>query len=129
MEERKRVNTEALIKEARQSEHKESYKVLERRSRYRIGVGARLDASSQPSFFVEVLIYLCEPSSIVLLQDLETKLAFIKELEARGYSLNCEDSSCISCEAILPPARLVSEHRTICSIAKRAFSALKRARA
>jgi len=120
MEGRKRVNTRALVKEAAESEHKESYSVLERGGHYRLGVGARLDPSGKPSFFLEVLVPLCESSSIALLRDLEMRVAFLKELEARGYSLSCEDGSCISCEAILPPARLASERRAIYSIAKRA---------
>jgi len=76
MEIRKWVNTRALVKEAVESEHKESYSVLERGGHYRLGVGARLDPSGKPSFFLEVLVPLCEPSSTIRLTDLEMRLGF-----------------------------------------------------
>jgi len=59
MEETKLIDVQALLEEAKSSEHKESSRVLESSHNYRIGVGARLAPSGQPSFFPEVLIHLC----------------------------------------------------------------------
>lgn len=114
----KLIDVQALLEDAKSSEHKESFRVLERSRDHRIGVGARLTSSNLPSYFLEVLIYLCPSSSSVNLLSLEKKLILLKELQARGYSLNCQDN-CISCEANVPSKNLVPEHETIKSIMKR----------
>ena len=118
------IDVQALQENAKNSEHKESYRVLERSRNYRIGVGARLTSSSQPSFFLETLIYLCPNSSRVDLPLFEKNLMFLRELQARGYSLNCQDS-CISCETTVPPQNLATEYGTIKSITKRIFQTQK----
>jgi len=69
-------------------------------------------------FFLEVLVYLC-PSATrhgIQLVRLKAKLRLVEELSARGYSLNCEDGGCISCEAVLSSRRLASEATGVMSL-------------
>jgi len=107
------TDIQALAKEAENSEHKEAYRVLSKDNNCRIGVGARLAPSGQLSFFIEVLVYLFTEPSEIDLPLLERKLEFLEELEKRGYSLACQDDSCISCEIIIAPRNLASECETI----------------
>jgi len=107
------TDIQTLAKEAKNSEHKEAYKVLSKDGNCRIGIGARLAPSGQLSFFIEVLVYLFTEPSEIDLPLLETKLEFLRELEKRGYSLACQDESCISCEITIAPRNLASEYETI----------------
>ena len=109
----KTIDIQALQKDAENSEHGEAYRVLDKSSNYRIGVGARLTPSGQPSLFFEVVVQSCLESSEVDLQLLEKSLAFLKELKARGYSLNCEGDGSISCEVTVSPRNIASEYETI----------------
>lgn len=119
MKETRLIDVQALQKEAKNSEHKESYRILERSRNYRIGVGSRLASYGQPSFFVEVLVYLCSDSSEVDLHLLEKKLMLLRELRSRGYSLSCQDDGTISCETNVPLHNLDTECETIKSITKK----------
>ena len=113
MNETKTIDIQALQTDAENSEHKEAYRVLNRSSNYRIGVGARLTPSGQPFFFLEVVVQSCLESSEVDLQLLEKNLMFLKELKARGYSLNCEGDGSISCEVTVSPQNIASEYENI----------------
>jgi len=121
MRETKLIDIKALLEEAKNSQHKESYRVLERSWNHRIGLGVRLESSGQPSFFIEALIYLCPNPSKIDLSLLEKNLMFLKELQVRGYSLSCQDDKCIACETIVAPQNLAAEYETILSITKRIF--------
>ncbi len=90
----------ALSKKAQGSVEKEAYVQLEKTSTYRIGVGARANPPTLPSFFVEVIINLSTNNRQVDLQRLENTLTCLKSLKARGYALTYEDGSCISCETM-----------------------------
>lgn len=120
MKDRKRVIAQALVKEAEESGRNESYKILEKKPYYRVSIGAKLETPCQPSFFIEVIVPICEPSTAFQLNDLELRMIFVKKLSARGYSLSCQDNI-IACEVIIPRERLKTERRTISSIAKRIF--------
>ena len=113
MDKERTIDIRALQIDAENSEHKEAYRVLDRSSNYRIGVGARLTPSGQPSFFLEVVVQSCLESSEVDLQLLEKNLMFLKELKARGYSLNCEGDGSISCEVTVSPQNVASEYGNI----------------
>jgi len=108
-----------LQEAAERSEHREAFRVLEGRNDYRIGVGARLETPHQPSFFIEVLVYICQRSSKVDLVVLQEKLELLKELQARGYSMICQDYSCISCETTISSENIASEHEFLKSVTKR----------
>ncbi len=112
-----------MLKEARESEHNESYAVLEKNSNYCVGAGARLDAASgQSSFFIEVLIYLCSAPPNTEIQGLEKRVMFSKELQARGYTFNCQDGN-ILCEITITSAKeLTPELRAVASLANRIFN-------
>ncbi len=81
----KPIDSTALLKKARESEHKEAYQPLDRNPNFRIGVGVRLTMPNPPSFFVEILIYLCPTSNTPDLKLLENSLICLKELKTRSY--------------------------------------------
>jgi hypothetical protein len=112
------VRTKGLVREAVESGNRESFKVLHKGDDYRVSVGVRL-GTPRPIFFLEVLVYLCPPSSEVQLARLKAKLRLIEELSMRGYFLNCEDGGCVSCEVALSARRLASEKRSVMSMADR----------
>jgi hypothetical protein len=121
LKERKPLDVKALLEQAKTSEHKEACRILERSHNYRIGAGARLTSPDQMSFYIEILVYLCTDSSQVDLEILEKSVACLKELQRRNYSLDCQDSNCISCEVIVPPQNLAVEYETAKSIMNAIF--------
>ena len=110
-----------LTKQAAQSECKESYRVLIGARKYRISVGARARHASHSTVFFEVLIYMCSSAAKVDVHELERAVAFLKQLQARGYSLNCEDDYCISCEMTVPTKNASAEYERLASTATRVF--------
>lgn len=121
MKEKGQIDVQLLKAEAKTSEHGESYGVLERTRNYRIGVGARLGPSGQAFYFLEVVVHLCPSASEVDTALLEKSLAFLKELQARRYSLSCEDDGSISCEIDLSPDNLDTEYEAVKSAVIRIF--------
>lgn len=110
-----------LKKRAAQSECKESYRVLVGGRKYRISVGAWARRAGHPSLFFEVLVYLCSSAAKVDVHGLERAVAFLKQLQARGHSLNCEDDYCISCEMTVPSKNASAEYERLASTATRVF--------
>jgi len=121
MKEAHLIDIKVLKSEAETSEHRESYRVLERTRNYRIGVGARLGPSGQTFYFLEVVVHLCPSASEVDTALLEKSLTFLKELQARRYSLSCEDDGSISCEIDLTPDNLDTEYEAVKSTVRRTF--------
>ena len=121
MKEAHLIDTKVLKSEAETSEHGESYRAIERSHNYRIGVGARLAPSGQAFYFLEVVVHLCPTPSEVDTALLEKSLAFLKELEARRYSLSCEDDGSISCEIGLTPDDLDTEYGAVKVAIKKIF--------
>lgn len=121
MKETHSIDVKVLKSEAETSEHGESYRVLQRSRNYRIGIGARLGPSDQPSFFLEVVIHLCPGSSKVDTAHLGKDLVLLKELEAKGYSLSCEDDGSISCETDVAPENLDAEYEAVESTIMKIF--------
>jgi hypothetical protein len=117
----KPLEIKALLEEARASGHGEAFKTLERNPNCRVGVGARLPSPGGPTFFIEILIYLCPSSSEADLQALEKSLKCLKELQARNYSLTCQDDNCVSCEATVPERSLAAEYEAVNSLIKSVF--------
>ena len=109
-------NIQALHDRAKRSEDKESFTVLRKNRSWRIGVGARLAQSGQPSFFIEVLIKLCSSHSQVKLKLMQKTLMLLKQLKSKGYSLNCEEDGYISCELNISPQNLIAESEAVNSI-------------
>ncbi|WXG43710.1 MAG: hypothetical protein WED04_06670 [Promethearchaeati archaeon SRVP18_Atabeyarchaeia-1] len=117
----KLIDPTALLEEAKESEHRESYMLLDRNKNYRIGVGAEVAPSNQPSFFLEVLVYLCPESDKVDLQLLEKALMLLKELKKRGFMMCCQDCNCVCCQRIVTPDELVAEYEGIESMMKKVY--------
>ena len=118
---RQSADVRGLLEEARASGNGEAFRVLARGRRYRASAGARLDSAASATFFLEVLVYLCPPSSKIRIPELEMKLRYMRALEERGYSLHGEDDGCVSCEAVRASDELMSEFATIRSMARRIF--------
>lgn len=91
----------------------EAYRVLLSNPGYRIGVGTRKVAGATSSSFLEVAIILVPERPRVDPSLLEKGSILLKELQARGYEINCHDDACISAELVLPPQRLEAEYREI----------------
>ncbi len=121
MKENTPVDATALLEEAETSEHQEAYRKLERHLNYRIGVGVRLTPPKSPSFFVEVMIYLCPSLEIVDLDVLEKSLACLKKLNANHYVVTWQDNNCVSCEAVVPAPNLAEECSKISALMKASF--------
>ena len=121
MKETTRIDIKILKSEAETSEHGESYRVLDRNAHYRIGVGARLKPSGQVLCFLEVVVHLCPRPPEVDTSFIEKSVTLLKELQARRYSLSCEDDGSISCEIDVAYENLDGEHEAIKSLAKGIF--------
>jgi hypothetical protein len=108
-----------LLKEAEKSGHNEFYKLLERDESYRIGVGVELAPSGQYLIFIEIVVNLCSEPSEVNLSKLERNLLFLRDLEAKGYSMSCQEDAFIFCQKIVKPSDLNEEYATVKSMAPR----------
>jgi hypothetical protein len=117
----KQIDPTMLLEKAKESEYKESYMLLEGTKNYRVGVGAEITPSNNPSFFFEVIVYLCSESDEVDLSILERGLMFLKELEARGFLLSCEDSNCITCQRMVTQEEMAVEYEDIELLIRRTF--------
>jgi hypothetical protein len=122
MKESKQLDAKALLEDAKASEHGEACRTLDKNLNFRIGIGVRLTSPSAPSFFVEILIYLCPSLGTVDLEALEKSLTCLKELQARNYSLIGQDDNCISCETTTPAQNLAEEYAAVKSLLKAILS-------
>jgi len=121
LKETKPLAIKALLEEAKASGHREAYKTLDKNLNFRIGIGVRLMPPNVPSFFVEILIYLCPVFNNADLTVLEKSLTCLKELQRRNYSLTCQDGNCISCEATVSAQNLTVEYEAVKSLIKSVF--------
>ena len=121
MKEIEPLNAKVLLKEAKASEHGEAYRTLDKNPNFRIGVGVRLTPPNKTSFFVEILIYLCPSFRNADLAVLEKSLTCLKELKAENYTLTCQDSNCVSCEATVTSRSLAEEYRKVKALMKTSF--------
>ena len=121
MKETKPLDAAALLEAAKTSEHGEAYRTLDKNQNFRIGVGVRLAPSNPPSFFVEILIYLCPSFRNADLTVLEKSLTCLKELKAKNYTLTCQDGNCVSCEATVSSARLAGEYGKVKALMNASF--------
>jgi hypothetical protein len=117
-----KIDTYCLQEEAKKSEDKEAFVVLARMRNCRVGVGARLESSSKPIFFIEIIASLCADHRTLNLNSLEDSLFILKKLKEKGYVLTCEDDGSISCELAVPSENLTLEYKTAVSILARAAS-------
>ena len=98
MKENAIVNTEVLLKAIENAETKEVCFVLSKSKNLRVGAGARLESSAQPSLFIEVVVGMCSNSEAPDLAKIEKSVLLLKELRARGFSMTCGDDGSITCE-------------------------------
>lgn len=115
------IDTEEMAQEAKASKHKETYRLIEKNTSYRIGVGARTDSSNTPSFFVEVVFNSSTKKEGIDITKLEKILKCLKGLKSKGYSIVHEDSDCFSCEKTVEPNNIDKEYLAVLTIAKTAL--------
>lgn len=125
MKPNRQVNTKNLLKHAKASQHKEAYRTLDKTPNYRIGIGARLNTPDAPSFFIEILLYLCPNPTKVDLVAMEQGLIALKDLQTRSYTLTNQDDHCISCEATLDAQKLFTEYAAIKVMLEKTYQYLK----
>jgi hypothetical protein len=111
------IDIKSILNEALNSEHGESYRLVERNKSYRIGVGVELAPSGQPLFFIEIVVRLCAVVPKSEINFLEKTLLFLKELNTRGYSMLCQDDNSIACQKTVKPDDMNTEFESIKSIA------------
>lgn len=116
MKETNEISIHSLQEEAKKSEDNESFTVVVRIKNCRIGVGARLESPENPVFFVEVLVNLCTDHDPVNLNLMESKLSLLRRLKQKGYTLNCEEDGCVSCELTVQSKNLIAECKATSSI-------------
>lgn len=121
------IDAQALTDAAKDSEHGESYVVLQGSRDDKIAVGGRIAASDQLTFFMEIVVCLCPDPSDVDLEQMQKKIMFVKKLESRGYSLNCGEGN-ISCERTLTEDDLDEEYEAVSSIIERLMNRRKNGR-
>ncbi len=102
------MDARAIEESARASDTGEHFQELDRGTSFRIGVGARMNPSERPAFFIEVIVNPC-PGPGVDLSVMERNLSVLMELEARGYTMRLEDDGSIVCEVIVQPDEVEEE--------------------
>ncbi len=103
----------SLQAEAERSDGHEAFKPLSGAPNCRVGVGSRLTTAKKPTFFVEVLVNLCREHQPLDLRSVENHVILLKQLRIRGYTLNCEEDGCISCELVVRPDKVFEECRAV----------------
>jgi len=111
----KKKEITALLEKARISEHNESYMVLEKNEDIRIGAVARTIPAETPALFLEVAVVL-NPGETVDLDTLNRKITILKELEARGFDMSCQDESIICAEIPTTEHSISDDIKTIKAI-------------
>lgn len=110
MKEANKINIKSLQEEAKNSEDKEAFTVLDRIRNCRVGVGARLESPAKNLFFIEIIASLCADRPVVNLNSLENRLLILRKLKERGYVLTCEEDGAVSCELAVPSKNLTLEY-------------------
>jgi hypothetical protein len=111
-----KINIRSLQEEAKRSEDNEAFTVLAKIGNCRIGMGARLESSKEPTFFIEVLVSLCTGHDPMDLDIMERKLSLLRRLKQRGFVFNCEEDGCMSCELTVQSKGLIAEYKTTSSM-------------
>jgi len=101
-----KADLDALIREAKASEHRESYRTIERGASYLLRVGVR--AGTAESCFLEIAVRLGEDGPKVDLPSLEEALNVLKALDSSGYSLSWQEGT-VTCEKEVLPSIAAAE--------------------
>ena len=120
----KSLDPQKLIEEAKTTEHKEAYRIVEKNEIFRVGVGARANALEDPTFFVEVNLKLSPESGEVDIPRLEKMLQCLRTMQTRGYTLTYQDDTCISCEKAWDTQNLAKEYTSATYLLKTKFAKL-----
>ncbi len=104
-----KIDTYSLQEQAKKSEDKEAFAPLARMRNCRVGVGARIECSSKPIFFIEIIANLCSGQDILNLNSLENNVRILRRLGEKGYLLTCEEDGSVLCELTVPSENLAGE--------------------
>ncbi|MBC7091557.1 MAG: hypothetical protein H5T50_06575 [Nitrososphaeria archaeon] len=92
------VGIKKAIEEVKTLKRKEAYKILDKKTNYMIGIGAKNITSKKSYFFIEVIVSLCSKSGKLDLEIIKTYLNCLEELFTRNYTLACQDDNTILCD-------------------------------
>lgn len=112
----KLIDANTLTEKAENSQDREAYKLLDKNRFYRIGVGARINSPTQPSFFIELIIKLSTGNGKVNIHHLKRMLILLEALQNAGYTLTYQDDNSISCEKTILTHEILQELGTAKSI-------------
>jgi hypothetical protein len=110
-----KIDLDDLRKKANLSTLGESYVTVEASEEYRIGFGFKMESESASTPFVELVVTLCS-SNKPNLERLESRIALLKAIENRGYSITCEDDGTFTCETSATEEHLEEELEIIHNI-------------
>ena len=108
MDKERPMDARALEERAMASDTGEHFQELDKGTSFRVGVGARMSSPERPEYFIEVIVNPC-PGPGVDLTVMEKNLSVLKEFEARGYTMRCEDDGSIVCEILEHPDEIEAE--------------------
>jgi len=91
----------------------ESFLTLQSMSSHRIGVGYRTGNNDSGTYFLELVLILCNDGSKLDLAKIESQIVLLRHLkEKKGCSIKCDDGSII-CELIVSEADLWSDFQEL----------------
>lgn len=121
MRKNKLAEIESAVEKAKTLRQKETYKILDKKANYMIGIGAKNITSKTTIFFIEIILNLCPKSGKLDLKVLEECLVCLQKLYAQNYSLTCQDDKTIICDKTIPRNRLEEEYKNIRSFLNKFF--------
>ncbi|MFP4141953.1 MAG: hypothetical protein ACLFSM_06625 [Thermoplasmata archaeon] len=116
------IDTSELKKNASKDELKEAYQTVNKGDNYKIGAGARIiDKPENMTFFLEVVLSLCEKEHELDLKELRSKLEVLESFDSLGYKLKCENDKTVICEKNILESEIKREYENL----ERIFSNLR----
>jgi len=106
------VSTKEILRRAKESEDGEAYAAVARGPGFRIGVGART-APKPAAVFIEVILDPFPERPRVSAERLAHQAEVVTRLQTRGYVVECDEDSTITCERRMAPARVAGEIRDV----------------
>jgi hypothetical protein len=107
------VDPKSLLEQAQKSDDGEAYASVAKGAGFRIGVGTRMARGRSPNLFVEVVLDPFPERPRVNSERLADQSQIVARLEARGYTVACEDDGTIACECTVDANRAAGEVQTV----------------
>lgn len=92
------INTEELEKKAKEHELSESFETLKKSDEYKVGIGVRIPKPSITSYFLEIVLPICEEGETLDISKLKKRIDLFEKLEELDYKFKCEKDNSVICE-------------------------------